>query len=122
MSIDTARMKERLEKEKATLSEELSMLGRKDPERQGGWDPQSGDEAEAPEADKNVAADRIEELVSNNGIVSELEARLVSVTTALDSIAKGTYGVCEVGGEPIEEKRLEANPSARTCIAHIDSL
>ena len=41
------------------------------------------------------------------------------VDEALEKIEKGTYGICETGGEKIEEDRLEANPSARTCKAHM---
>jgi len=36
----------------------------------------------------------------------------------LKKIEDGTYGICEVGGEEIPEDRLDANPSARTCIEH----
>ena len=32
----------------------------------------------------------------------------------------GTYGSCEISGEAIEVERLEANPAARTCKAHIE--
>ena len=36
---------------------------------------------------------------------------------ALDRVAQGTYGRCEGCGAPIGEARLEARPTARTCIA-----
>jgi len=38
------------------------------------------------------------------------------IDSALDKIANGTYGICEECDEPINEKRLEANPVARYCI------
>ena len=44
--------------------------------------------------------------------------RLAEVDAALDRLAAGTYGVCEVCGEPIPEGRLVARPTTRTCIAH----
>ena len=115
-------MKKRLEEERERLIRELSGLGRKDPHNPANWDPIAEDIGEPPDPDKNVAADRIEELVSASGVVSELEISLANVTESLKRIALGTYGTCEVGGEPIEAERLEANPSARTCIKHIDSL
>jgi RNA polymerase-binding transcription factor DksA len=31
---------------------------------------------------------------------------------ALRRIERGTYGICEISGEPIEEKRLQAIPWA----------
>ncbi|MDP3762692.1 MAG: TraR/DksA C4-type zinc finger protein [bacterium] len=37
---------------------------------------------------------------------------------SLRRIEKGAYGICATGGEKIEEKRLEANPLAETCIKH----
>jgi RNA polymerase-binding transcription factor DksA len=43
---------------------------------------------------------------------SEQEA-LNEIEAAIDRIHKGTYGVCEVTGEPIKEDRLEAVPFTR---------
>ena len=42
---------------------------------------------------------------------------LQMVERALSSISEGIYGDCEECGEPINERRLEAVPWARTCIA-----
>lgn len=42
---------------------------------------------------------------------------LRAVTSALDKIAGGGFGDCERCGEPIADKRLEALPFARYCIA-----
>ncbi|SFK18154.1 TraR/DksA C4-type zinc finger protein [Cellulomonas sp. KH9] len=44
--------------------------------------------------------------------------RLAEVDAALARLADGTYGTCVVGGEPIDDARLEARPTATTCIAH----
>ncbi|OPY70529.1 MAG: RNA polymerase-binding transcription factor DksA [Syntrophorhabdaceae bacterium PtaU1.Bin034] len=38
------------------------------------------------------------------------------IDSTLDKIALGTFGICEECEEPINEKRLEANPVARYCI------
>ncbi|MDR0679112.1 MAG: TraR/DksA C4-type zinc finger protein, partial [Puniceicoccales bacterium] len=38
---------------------------------------------------------------------------LGEVTAAIDRIFRGTYGICEQTGKPIDEKRLEAIPFAR---------
>jgi DnaK suppressor protein len=38
------------------------------------------------------------------------------IDSALDKIANESYGICEECEEPINEKRLEANPVARYCI------
>ena len=37
--------------------------------------------------------------------------------SALDRVAQGTYGRCEACGRPIGAGRLDARPTARTCIA-----
>ncbi|MCS7281542.1 MAG: TraR/DksA family transcriptional regulator [Desulfobacterota bacterium] len=41
---------------------------------------------------------------------------LKDIDTALDKIEKGLFGICEECEEPINEKRLEVNPTARYCI------
>ncbi|WP_166844554.1 TraR/DksA family transcriptional regulator [Isoptericola sp. BMS4] len=37
---------------------------------------------------------------------------------ALDRVAAGTYGVCEVCGRPIPAARLEARPASTRCVDH----
>lgn len=44
--------------------------------------------------------------------------RLAAVEAALRRVDDGTYGVCEVCGEPIAEGRLEALPAATRCVRH----
>ena len=47
-----------------------------------------------------------------------LRARLAELDAAAARVEGGTYGGCEVCGEPIPAGRLEARPTARTCLAH----
>ena len=42
---------------------------------------------------------------------------LEQVNHALERIEEGTYGICEMCGQPIPEERLEALPYANRCIA-----
>jgi DnaK suppressor protein len=42
---------------------------------------------------------------------------IADIDYALSRIEEGTYGVCEIGGEPIPKQRLEAIPWARFCIS-----
>jgi DnaK suppressor protein len=51
-------------------------------------------------------------------ILEQLEAELAELQAALDRIDKGTYGIDEVTGEPIDPARLEALPTARTNVDH----
>ncbi|HEY4517261.1 MAG TPA: TraR/DksA C4-type zinc finger protein [Candidatus Paceibacterota bacterium] len=102
--------------EKDSLEEELASYGRVQGET-GDWQGASvGFEGE--EADPVDAADQIEELATNVPLVEELETRHKDVEGALEKMEGGTYGACEDCGEPIPFKRLDANPAARTCIAH----
>jgi DnaK suppressor protein len=45
-------------------------------------------------------------------IGEQVERRLKDVDRALQKIEEGTYGVCDVTGEPIPKGRLEAVPEA----------
>ena len=69
-------------------------------------------------SDQSELADMFEELETQTGLEMQLEERFKAVIAALDRIENGTYGKCSEGREDIEEKRLEANPLATTCINH----
>lgn len=49
---------------------------------------------------------------------SAARTRLTEVDAALARLDAGTYGRCAVGGEPLDDARLEARPTATTCVAH----
>ena len=51
-------------------------------------------------------------------LVRQAEHHLLEIDAALARLAAGTYGICEVCGEPIAPGRLEARPTARTCVSH----
>ncbi len=110
--------KKRLEDEKKLLEGELKSLGVQDERAPGGWDAVADIDESATEPDE--VADRIEELEGNEAEIKELTEQRSLIEAALKKIEEGTYGTCEVSGEEIEEDRLEANPSARTCKAHMN--
>ncbi len=115
--IDTTVYKTRLEEEKAKLEGELSSVGRRNPSNPDDWE--AVPQGTGQEPDPNDAADLIEDFEANTAILKELETRYNEVLAALTRIENGTYGVCGVSGEAIEEDRLNADPAARTCKAHI---
>lgn len=115
--IDTNTFKERLEEEKKRLEGELSSIGRRNPSNPADWEAVPEDTGQ--EADPNDAADHLEGYDANAAILNDLEIRYNDVLAALDKIEKGTYGICEVSGEEIEEDRLNADPAAKTCKAHL---
>jgi DnaK suppressor protein len=51
-------------------------------------------------------------------ITSQARERLDEVEAALDRVVDGTYGMCQVCREPIDPARLQARPTARTCVRH----
>ena len=120
--MDTAKYKKKLEAQKINLENELKTVGRINPDNPLDWEPVPGGNNGTLKADRNEAADKVEQFEENSAILKELEIRYNNVLRALKKIEDGAYGVCEVSGEKIEEDRLEANPSARTCKAHLGEL
>ncbi len=120
MKKDVTYFKEKLEKERALVIKELKQLGVvKDDRTPDDWQALPSD-IDVQKADENEVSDFIESYEGNNALVHNLEPRLVEIDAALESMKKGTYGVCSVCGEKIEDERLEANPAAHTCKKHLD--
>lgn len=109
--------KKSLVDEKVKLEAELNDISKRNPASVGGWEATSGD-IKVDSADENEVADKFEELEENTSIVNQLDKQLTEVNNALEKIEKGSFGICEECGEPIEIERLEANPSARNSIKH----
>ena len=119
MAIDTQHFKTLLQKEKERLLKELGTLGRVNPSNAADWEA-TPENRDTMRADKSEAADAVEEYEGRAAVEVELENHLQNINAALQRIENNTYGVCEVGGEMIEEDRLEANPAAKTCKAHLE--
>ena len=60
-------------------------------------------------------ADESEEFANQVGIKKAIEDRLGRITSALEKIARGTYGTCEKCGNPISMKLLEVDPESVLC-------
>ncbi len=117
--IDLNKFKNLLLEEKSRLETELATVGRINPDNPEDWEATPDYIEES--ADLNDFSDSIESYETNTAILKQLETQLVDVKDALEKIENGTYGICEVSGEPIELDRLEANPAARTSKAHMNS-
>lgn len=119
--IDINDYKERLEEEKKRLLSDLGEIGvQADDLDQENWEGKQPN-LNVSESDRNEVADEQEEYHERIAITETLEDRLRVTNDALDRIKDGSYGICRVCGEPIEAKRLEANPAAATCIQHMNS-
>ena len=51
-------------------------------------------------------------------LADDARHQVAEVEAALQRVDDATYGVCEVCGTSIAPERLEARPTARTCITH----
>ncbi len=119
MTLNTQHFKDLLLKEAEVLEGQLASIGRKNPDQKGDWEAVSTN-LDDDNADEFDVADDIAQFEENSSELNQLEAQLNDVRSALKKIEGGKYGICEVGGEQIEEDRLEANPSAKTCKAHMN--
>lgn len=113
----TEHFKQELEAEKAKLESEMGDIGRKNPAVPGDWEPVQSEVG--VEADLVDQADVVVNRDTTSAIFSDLEARYDTVLAALARIEQGSYGVCDVCGEKIEEARLTADPAATTCVKHL---
>ena len=69
----------------------------------------------------NHPADNASDLTDQNtelAIENHKEEEIEKAKAALQAIEDGTYGICRVCGEDIGYDRLEALPTALTCIKH----
>lgn len=106
-----------LTEEKLNLETQLATVGRQNPSNPADWEPVPSETGH--EADPNDQADHLENYEENTAILKDLEIRYNEVLAALVRIDAGTYGVCSLGGEAIEIERLDADPAANTCKAHL---
>jgi RNA polymerase-binding transcription factor DksA len=115
--IDTKKYESALKKELAVVEGELQTVGRINPDNPKDWQP-TPEPMDTHRSESDEVADNIEAFEENTAVLKQLEIRYNEIKTSLEKIKEGTYGICEIGGEMIDEKRLEANPAAKTCIAH----
>jgi len=111
-------LRQKLEKEKITIEEDLKKFAKKDEKLKGDWDTRfpKGDGSEVGSAALEKAADEVEEYEVRLPVEYSLETRLRDINLALDKIKKGKYGICEKCGKEIGEKRLKISPEARFCL------
>ncbi len=106
-------LKEKLEKEKIAIEEELKKFAKKDQNLKGDWDtkyPRLNGGSNLEEA-----ADEVEQYSTLLPIEHNLEIRLKDIISALEKIEKGTYGKCSKCGKQISEEKLMVYPATETC-------
>ncbi len=104
--------KEKLEQEKQKIQQELSKFGvakGNDPDNYDSFIPQIG----LSDEDNTLEATEYLNRLSSEGL---LEDRLKEINQAIHKIKVGNFGVCEKCKEDIEERKLDINPAAESCI------
>jgi len=109
LSYDNDMLHARLESDRKHLSEQLQQIRESGPledRREGS--PFGKREEEAAEA-----ADLENRLAMEKRVLDQL----AEVEQALAKFEKGTYGSCQMCGQPIDPARLEALPQAQFCVS-----
>ncbi|HEC30485.1 MAG TPA: hypothetical protein ENI66_00530 [Candidatus Yonathbacteria bacterium] len=116
---ELAHFKSLLEAEQERIEKELTSVGRINPNNPKDWEPTPA-KMSTLYSDSSEVADASEEFEIRTATEVPLEKRLTNIKEALERIESGAYGICKVGNDKIELDRLEANPAAATCKAHIN--
>ena len=101
-------MKLRLEDDRKRLEEQLEQLKASRPtenRREG-----------SPFGKREEEATETADLENRMALEHRTSQQLAEVEKALDTFEKGTYGICEICGKPINPERLEALPQALYCM------
>ncbi|MFA6524177.1 MAG: TraR/DksA C4-type zinc finger protein [Candidatus Paceibacterota bacterium] len=116
--LNKKKIKEKLEKERDMLVEQMRDMGKLNPET-GEWEA-TPEAMDYRESDQNDMADRFEDFEERSSMIKELEPRLNNILRALKGVNRESFGKCEMCKKNIEMTRMEANPAARTCKKHIN--
>lgn len=117
--MDLEQFRQRLLEERAAYLNQIEMIDAT------GLGTSQGDQLQEDSTVDNHPADLGTETFERSkdlGLRSTFHRRLWEIDNALERMASGLYGVCELCGGPIGEARLEAFPSATTCIQCQQSL
>ena len=110
--LDLERFRARLEEERARLIDAHEFLERENP---GSITDELGELSAADDHLGDVATATFDREL-DYGLEEGVQQTLQDIEDALRKIGEGSYGVCEVCGEPIGVDRLSAIPWARLCI------
>jgi len=71
----------------------------------------------SPYAEQGELATEIIEVEKGLTLETRVRDQLAEVEHALHKFDQGTYGLCDICGQPIEPDRLEALPQANLCLS-----
>lgn len=80
----------------------------------------AGDQGELTTIDQHPAdaATNLHDREVNESVVGGFDVEIAEIDAALERVDDGTYGRCEVCGQPLPDERLEVVPAARYCTVH----
>jgi len=110
MTADTKKARAYLEAEQKRLVYELEQL-------QANVSSQEERREGSPFGKREEEATEALELEKRLALENRIRQELAKIERALEKIDKGTYGLCDSCGKPIDPARLEALPQATLCMA-----
>ena len=110
MTIGFNLLRSRLEGERKRLTEELEQL-------KSGVRPADERREGSPFGKREEEATESFELERRLTLEKRIRDQLAEVEHALQKFEKGTYGLCDSCGQPIDLARLEALPQASLCLS-----
>ena len=103
-------LRSRLEGERKRLIEELEQL-------KAGVRPAEERREGSPFGKREEEATETYELEKRLALEKRITDQMADVEHALQKFEKGTYGLCDKCGQPIDPARLEALPQANLCLS-----
>jgi len=110
MKIDLKLIRSRLENERKRL---LEVLEQTKSTSQASEERREG----SPFGKREEEATQSFELEKRLALEKQIKENLAEIERALAKFEKGTYGLCDLCGKPIDPARLEALPHATLCLA-----
>ena len=110
MAIDLDKIRTRLEGEHKRLLNELDEL-------QTNVEPAEVRREGSPFGKREEEATESFELEKRLALQKQVRSNLADIELALEKFKKGTYGLCDICGQPIPPDRLDAVPHANLCLS-----
>ncbi|MDD5126904.1 MAG: TraR/DksA C4-type zinc finger protein [Dehalococcoidales bacterium] len=110
MALELSASRKRLENERVRLEQELKQMevdvSTTEERREG-----------SPFGKREEEATETMELEKRLALENRLRGQIAEIDRALSKMESGTYGKCDVCGQPIDPARLEALPQASLCLS-----
>lgn len=113
-SLNKKRLEALLLAHEARIMKDLRDIADEDPANPGTYLAKHVETGSDTDDDNSIESTALSEDIP---VVEELQEELRDVRKALESMKKGTYGVCKYCKKTIDIKRLEARPESSSCVS-----